>query len=166
MITAFIKPLLRFYLDLLLSLLLATSFMANVQAKSDHHDPSPTAASGVKGDSKNSNDKDIVLQKNAQSTLYLLSGWGRVEEPYVWYTVSAYFYSDQMAPNGKLFNLFSLSAAQDCKENQFFFYRVSYMFFDAKTKSLREVFFNKSKSSLIPIELDTIESRVKSIICN
>jgi hypothetical protein len=123
-------------------------------------------ASGGKVASKASNDKDIILRKNAQSTLYLLSGWGKAEEPYVWYTVSAHFNADQLAPNGKPFNLFSLSGAQDCKENHFFFYRISYMYFDVKNKSLSEVFFNKSKSSVMSIDPDTIESSVKSIICN
>jgi len=107
-----------------------------------------------------------VLRKNAQSTLYLLSGWGKTEEPFVWYTVSAHFNADQLSPNGKLFNLFSLSGALDCKENHFFFYRTSYMYFDAKTKSLNEVFFKKAKSDVISITPETIESSVKAIICN
>ena len=150
----------------LLAILLATTLISNLQAKSDHHEPGPTTVSVGKAGSKVGNDKDIVLRKNAQSTLYLLSGWGKAEEPYVWYTVSAHFNGEQLAPNGKPFNLFSLSGAQDCKENHFFFYRISYMYFDTKTKSLNEVFFNKSKSSIMPIDSDTIESSVKSIVCN
>ena len=149
-----------------LLILLSSFFIISVQAKSDHHETSSTKVVGAKGAFKAGNDKDIVLRKNAQSTLYLLSGWGKAEEPYVWYTVSAHFNEDQLAPNGKLFNLFSLSGALDCKENHFFFYRVSYMYFDAKTKVLGEVFFNKSKSSVMTINADTIESSVKSIICN
>ncbi|MBU3565264.1 hypothetical protein [Polynucleobacter sp. MWH-HuK1] len=149
-----------------LFVLLNVFFILSAQAKSDHHEASPAKAVVAKGGSKAGNDKDIVLRKNSQSTLYLLSGWGKAEEPYVWYTVSAHFNEDQLAPNGKLFNLFSLSGAQDCKENHFFFYRASYMYFDPKTKALGEVFFNKSKSSVMSINPDTIESSVKSIICN
>lgn len=150
----------------LLPILLIGCFIASAHAKSEHHESSPSKPSSGNGASKFSNDKDMVLRKNAQSTLYLLSGWGKAEEPYVWYTVSAHFNNEQLAPNGKPFNLFSLSGAQDCKENHFFFYRTSYMYFDPKTKSLGEVFFNKSKSSVMPIDPDTIESSVKSIICN
>ena len=149
-----------------LSLLLTLFVVHGASAKSDHHEPTPAKASSHKGAHKFSNDKDIVLRKNAQSTLYLLSGWGKTEGPYIWYTVSAHFNADQLSPNGKPFNLFSLSGALDCKENHFFFYRTSYMYFDAKTKSLNEVFFKKAKSDVIPISPDTIESSVKAIICN
>lgn len=145
--------------------LLIISLVASAQAKSDHQESAAAKMSAGKQVSKFSNDKDIVIRKNTESTLYLLSGWGKAEEPYVWYTVSAHFNMDHLAPNGKPFNLFSLSGAQDCKENHFFFYRVSYMYFDFKTKSLSEVFFNKSKSSVMSIDPDTIESSVKSIIC-
>lgn len=145
---------------------LIISLAASAQAKSDHQEPAAMKMSTGKQVSKFSNDKDIVIRKNAESTLYLLSGWGKTEEPYVWYTVSAHFNTDHLAPNGKPFNLFSLSGAQDCKENHFFFYRISYMYFDSKTKSLSEVFFNKSKSSVMSIDPETIESSVKSIICN
>jgi hypothetical protein len=145
---------------------LATFFIAGTQASADNSGSSPSKTSAHKGMYKANNDKDIILRKNAQSTLYLLSGWGKAEEPYVWFTVSAHFNADQQAPNGKPFNLFSLSGAQDCKENHFFFYRTSYMYFDAKTKALSEVYFKKSKSDIMPINLDTIESSVKSIICN
>lgn len=149
-----------------LGVLLALFVAYGASAKSDHHEPTPAKAGAQKGAHKLSNDKDIVLRKNAQSTLYLLSGWGKAEGPFVWYTVSAHFNAEQLSPNGKPFNLFSLSGALDCKENHFFFYRTSYMYFDAKTKSLNEVFFKKAKSDVIPISPDTIESSVKAIICN
>ena len=147
-------------------LMLALLVMHGAYSKSDHQESSPAKAGAQKGAHKYSNDKDIVLRKNAQSTLYLLSGWGKTEEPFVWYTVSAHFNADQLSPNGKSFNLFSLSGALDCKENHFFFYRTSYMYFDAKTKSLNEVFFKKAKSDVISITPETIESSVKAIICN
>ena len=149
-----------------LGLLLVLFVAHGASAKSDHHEPTPAKAGAQKGAHKLSNDKDIVLRKNAQSTLYLLSGWGKAEGPFVWYTVSAHFNAEQLSPNGKPFNLFSLSGALDCKENHFFFYRTSYMYFDAKTKSLNEVFFKKAKSDVIPISPDTIESSVKAIICS
>ena len=149
-----------------LGLLLALFIAYGASAMSDHHEPTPAKAGAQKGAHKLSNDKDIVLRKNAQSTLYLLSGWGKAEGPFVWYTVSAHFNAEQLSPNGKPFNLFSLSGALDCKENHFFFYRTSYMYFDAKTKSLNEVFFKKAKSDVILISPDTIESSVKAIICN
>jgi len=162
----FIKSRLSFFMKGLLVILLSAGLCISVQAKSDDHELAKSKISGSKAASKIRNDKDIVLRKNSQSTLYLLSGWGKAEEPYVWYTVSAHFNAEQLAPNGRPFNLFSLSGAQDCKENHFFFYRVSYMYFDPKTKSLSEVFFNKSKSSVMPINSDSIESSVKSIVCN
>ena len=162
--TMFRDSLLSYLLRLLI--LLSGFIILSAQAKSDHQEANPAKVVSTKAGTKAANEKDIVLRKNAQSTLYLLSGWGKAEEPYVWYTVSAHFNEDQLAPNGKLFNLFSLSGAQDCKENHFFFYRASYMYFDPKTKALGEVFFNKSKSSVMPINPDTIESSVKSIICN
>ncbi|WP_353432014.1 hypothetical protein [Polynucleobacter sp. MWH-UH23A] len=161
-----LKDLHRSCLPRIFWVLLTISLVASAQAKSDHQEPAATKMSTGKQGSKVNNDKDIVIRKNAESTLYLLSGWGKAEEPYVWYTVSAHFNKDHLAPNGKPFNLFSLSGAQDCKENHFFFYRASYLYFDSKTKSLNEVFFNKSKSSVMPIDPDTIESSVKSIICN
>jgi hypothetical protein len=146
--------------------LLTVCFVVGAQAKSEPPEPGLAKSGGAKGAQKSNNDKDVVLRKNRQSTVYLLSGWGKAEEPYVWYTVSAHFNTDQLAPNGKPFNLFSLSGAQDCKENHFFFYRISYMYFDAKSKALSEVFFKKSKSDILPINPETIESSVKSIICN
>ena len=72
-----------------LGLLLALFVAYGASAKSDHQEPTPAKASAQKGAHKLSNDKDIVLRKNAQSTLYLLSGWGKAEGPFVWYTVSA-----------------------------------------------------------------------------
>lgn len=118
-----------------------------------------------KGASKTDNDKDIVLAKNSESTLYLLSGWGKAEGPYIWYTVSAHFNKDQLAPDGKSFNLFSASGALDCKENASFYYRTSYMIFDAKTRSLNEVYFEKNKSNPLAIDSGSIEGDVKNIVC-
>ena len=155
-------PRIKYYLCAVLTV----CFVVGAQAKSEHPEPGPAKSGSAKGAQKLNNDKDVVLRKNGQSTVYLLSGWGKAEEPYVWYTVSAHFNADQLAPNGKPFNLFSLSGAQDCKENHFFFYRISYMYFDAKSKALSEVFFKKSKSDILPINPETIESSVKSIICN
>ena len=155
-------PWIKYYLCALLTV----CFVVGAQAKSEQPEPGPAKSGGTKGAQKSNNDKDVVLRKNGQSTVYLLSGWGKAEEPYVWYTVSTHFNTDQLAPNGKPFNLFSLSGAQDCKENHFFFYRISYMHFDAKSKALSEVFFKKSKSDIMPINPGTIESSVQSIICN
>ena len=122
-------------------------------------------AADSKAAKKASNDSDIVLSKNSETTLYLLAGWGKAEGPATWYTVSAHFNKDQIAPEGKPFNLFSASGALDCKENSFFYYRTSYLFFDAKTGSLNEVYFEKNKSKSIPIDSGSIESDVKNIIC-
>jgi hypothetical protein len=118
-----------------------------------------------RGAKKASNDSDIVLSKNAQTTLYLLAGWGKAEGPTIWYTVSAHFNKDQLAPEGKPFNLFSVSGALDCKENSYFYYRTSYLFFDAKTGSLNEVFSEKNKSNSMSIDAGSIESDVKNTIC-
>jgi hypothetical protein len=114
---------------------------------------------------KTSNDSDTVLGKNAQNTLYLLAGWGKAEGSITWYTVSAHFNKDQIAPEGKPFNLFSASGALDCKANSYFYYRTSYLFFDAKTGSLNEVYFEKNKTDSIPIDVGSIESDVKNTIC-
>jgi hypothetical protein len=122
-------------------------------------------AADPRGAKKASNDSDIVLSKNAQTTLYLLAGWGKAEGPTIWYTVSAHFNKDQIAPEGKPFNLFSASGALDCKENSFFYYRTSYLFFDAKTGSLNEVFSEKNKSNSMLIDAGSIESDVKNTIC-
>ena len=122
-------------------------------------------AADPRGAKKASNDSDIVLSKNAQTTLYLLAGWGKAEGPTIWYTVSAHFNKDQLAPEGKPFNLFSASGALDCKENSFFYYRTSYLFFDAKTGSLNEVFSEKNKSNSMPIDAGSVEGDVKNIIC-
>ena len=122
-------------------------------------------AADPRGAKKASNDSDIVLSKNAQTTLYLLAGWGKAKGPTIWYTVSAHFNKDQIAPEGKPFNLFSASGALDCKANSYFYYRTSYLFFDAKTGSLSEVYFGKNKSNSIPIDAGSIESDVKNTIC-
>ena len=114
---------------------------------------------------KSSSDSDIVLSKNAETTLYLLAGWGKAEDSTTWYTVSAHFNKDQIAPEGKPFNLFSASGALDCKANSYFYYRTSYLFFDAKTGSLNEVYFEKNKTDSIPIDVGSIESDVKNTIC-
>lgn len=136
-----------------------------VDAKSEL-DGTQAKSNNKKSAGKFTNEKDIILSKNSQATLYLLSGWGKANEPFVWYTVSAYFSGDQLAPNGKAFNLFGISGAQDCTENNFFYYRVSYMLFDAKTKNLSEVYLQKSKTNLMGIEPDSIEADVKKIICH
>lgn len=138
--------------------------MTGVQAKSDH-DGAHSKSNSKQAEGKSGNEKDIVLSKNSQATLYLLSGWGKADEPFVWYTVSAHFSGDQLAPNGKPFNLFSISGAQDCKLNNYFYYRVSYMLFDAKTRSLNEVFLQKNKTNVMDVEPDSIELLVKKIIC-
>ena len=122
-------------------------------------------AADPRGAKKASNNSDIVLSKNAETTLYLLAGWAKAEGPTTWYTVSAHFNKDQIAPEGKPFNLFSASGAMDCKENSFFYYRTSYLFFDAKTGSLNEVYFEKNKSKSMPIDSGSIEGDVKNTIC-
>jgi len=128
-------------------------------------DSSLSKAADSKGAKKGSNDSDIVLSKNAQTTLYLLAGWGKAEGSTTWYTVSAHFNKDQIAPEGKPFNLFSASGALDCKANSYFYYRTSYLFFDAKTGSLNEVYFEKNKSNSMPIDAGSVESDVKNTIC-
>ena len=128
-------------------------------------DAGQNKAAESKASSKSVNDKDVVLSKNSQSTLYLLSGWGKAEGPYMWFTVSAHFNKDQMSPDGKPFNLYSASGAVDCKENISFYYRTSYLFFDAKTQRLNEVFFEKNKSHPLPIDSGSVEADVKNIIC-
>jgi hypothetical protein len=118
-----------------------------------------------KGASKAANDSDTVLGKNSEATLYLLSGWGKTEGPYIWYTVSTHLNKDQLAPDGKTFNLFSASGALDCKENTSFYYRTSYMFFDVKAGALNEIYFEKNKSNPMLIDSGSIESDVKNIVC-
>jgi hypothetical protein len=126
---------------------------------------SATKAAQSKDTKKASNESDTVLSKNAQATLYLLAGWGKAEGSTIWYTVSAHFNKDQVAPEGKPFNLFSASGAMDCKANSYFYYRTSYLFFNAKTGSLNEVYFEKNKSNSIPIDSGSIEDDVKNTIC-
>ena len=66
------------------------SFVGGVSAKAPA-DTGHAKTSESKGVSKSANDKDIVLGKNSENTLYLLAGWGKAEGPYIWYTVSARF---------------------------------------------------------------------------
>jgi hypothetical protein len=153
------RPLLSFGIACVLVVL-----TCEVPAKSDHESGHSKPAES-KAASKAGNDKDVVLSKNTETTLYLLSGWGKAEGPYIWYTVSAHFNKDQISPEGKPFNLFSASGALDCKENTSFYYRTSYMFFDAKTGALNEVFFEKNKSNPLPIDSGSIEGDVKNIVC-
>jgi hypothetical protein len=136
----------------------------DVHAKSEQYGTYAKSNSKKTG-GKSSNEKDILISKNTQATLYLLSGWRRANEPFVWYTVSAFFNSDQLAPNGKPFNLFGISGAQDCAENNFFYYQVTYMLFDAKTKKLSEVYMQKNKTNLMGVEPNSIEADVNKIIC-
>jgi hypothetical protein len=128
-------------------------------------DTGNSKTSESKGASKSANDKDMVLSKNSEATLYLLAGWGKAEGPYIWYTVSTHLNKDQLAPDGKTFNLFSASGALDCKENTSFYYRTSYMFFDTKAGALNEVYFEKNKSNPMLIDSGSIESDVKNIVC-
>ena len=153
------KPVFRFSVACIL-LILACGADAKPPLESNM-----SKAADPRGAKKASNDSDIVLSKNAQTTLYLLAGWGKAEGPTIWYTVSAHFNKDQIAPEGKPFNLFSVSGALDCKENSYFYYRTSYLFFDAKTGSLNEVFSEKNKSNSMPIDAGSIESDVKNTIC-
>jgi len=118
-----------------------------------------------KGASKAANEKDMVLGKNSEATLYLLAGWGKTEGPFTWYTVSTHFNKDHLAPDGKTFNLFSASGALDCKENTSFYYRTSYLFFDPKAGKLNEVSFEKNKSNPMLMDSGSIESDVKNIVC-
>ena len=140
------------------------SFVGGAYAKAPA-DTGHAKTSESKGASKSANDKDIVLGKNSENTLYLLAGWGKAEGPYIWYTVSAHFNKDQLAPDGKSFNLFSASGALDCKENTSFCYSTSYMYFDAKTVALNEVSFEKNKSNPLVIDSGSIEGDVKNIVC-
>lgn len=128
-------------------------------------DAGHSKSSESKAVGKLANDKDVVLGKNSEATLYLLAGWGKTEGSYTWYTVSTHLNKDQLAPDGKSFNLFSASGALDCKENTSFYYRTSYMFFDAKTGALKEVFFEKNKSNPVLIDPVSIEGDVKNIVC-
>ena len=111
------------------------------------------------------NDKDLILAKNTLTTQYLLSGWGKVDGPYTWFTVSTHFNNDQISPSGKLFNLVSASGAMDCDAKSYFYYRMSYLFFDAKSKTLAEVYSEKSKSEVMAIDASTLESSVQGVVC-
>jgi hypothetical protein len=139
--------------------------IADVHAKSEQHG-TYAKSNSKKAGGKSANEKDILIRKNSQSTVYLLSGWRRSNEPFVWYTISAYFSGDQLAPNGKAFNLFGVSGAQDCTENNFFYYQVSYMFFDENTKKLSQVYLHKNKTNLMGIEPNSIETDINRIICH
>jgi len=148
-----------------LSLVCIFIFLAGgAYAKAPQDTGSPKTAES-KDASKATNDKDMVLSKNSEATLYLLAGWGKTEGPFIWYTVSTHLNKDQLAPDGKSFNLFSASGALDCKENTSFYYRTSYMFFNAKAGALKEVYFEKNKSNPMLIDSGSIESDVKSIVC-
>jgi hypothetical protein len=151
-------------LNFLLFACIFISLVGSTYAKAPPDAGNPKTAQS-KGASKAANDKDIVLSKNSEATLYLLAGWGKTEGPFIWYTVSSHFNKDQLAPDGKAFNLFSASGALDCKENTSFYYRTSYMFFDAKAGALNEVYFEKNKSNPMLIDSGSIESDVKNIVC-
>ena len=148
-----------------ISFLLLLVWMTLCSAKSSH-EPQSLKSNLEKAEAKSANDKDIVLSKNTQSTLYLLSGWGKADGPYIWFTISASFNENHAAPNSQKFNLFSVSGAIDCKDNSTFYYLVSYMLFDPKTKRLGEVYSEKNKSNVMKIESGTTEHDVKKIICN
>jgi hypothetical protein len=148
-----------------ISFLVMSSWVTIVPAKSAQ-EPQSLKSNLQKSEPKPANDKDTILSKNTQSTLYLLSGWGKAEGPYVWFTVSAHFNENQIAPNSQTFNLFSASGALDCKDNSTFYYLISYMYFDAKTKKLSEIFSEKNKSNVMKIEPTTTEADIKKIVCN
>ena len=148
-----------------ISFLLLLVWMTLCSAKSSH-EPQSLKSNLEKAEAKSANDKDIVLSKNTQSTLYLLSGWGKADGPYIWFTISASFNENHAAPNSQIFNLFSVSGAIDCKDNSTFYYLVSYMLFDPKTKRLGEVYSEKNKSNVMKIESGTTEHDVKKIVCN
>jgi hypothetical protein len=147
-----------------LFLLLMIGLVSFARSESDHNKKeSKSSLESIVGSPDNL--KDIVINKTPQSTLYLLSGWEKKDEPYVWFTVSAHFSEDQLAPNNQRFNLFSASGAQDCRENKYFYYRASYMHHDTSTKDLKEIFLKKNKSELIDINPAAIEGYIKKIIC-
>ena len=148
-----------------ISLLLLSCWVTVAPAKSTQ-EPQSLKSNLAKSEPKLANDKDSILSKNTQSTLYLLSGWGKAEGPYVWFTVSAHFNENQITPNNKTFNLFSASGALDCKDSSTFYYLISYMYFDAKTKNLNEIYSEKNKSNVMKIESSTIESDIQKIVCN
>jgi len=150
-----------------MSFLLLSFWVTILPAKSAQESQPQSLKSNLqKSEPKVANDKDAILSKNTQSTLYLLSGWGKAEGPYVWFTVSAHFNENQIAPNSQTFNLFSASGALDCKDNSTFYYLISYMYFDAKTKKLNEIYSEKNKSNVMKIEPTTTESDIKKIVCN
>jgi hypothetical protein len=103
-----------------MSFLFLSFWITIVPAKSPQ-EPQSLKSNLQKSEPKVANDKDAILSKNTQSTLYLLSGWGKAEGPYVWFTVSAHFNENQIAPNSQTFNLFSASGALDCNDNSTFY---------------------------------------------
>ena len=145
---------------------LITSFWVTIVPAKSSQELQSLKSNLQKSEPKLANDKDVILSKNTQSTLYLLSGWGKAEGPYVWFTVSAHFNENQIAPNSQTFNLFSASGALDCKDNSTFYYLISYMYFDVKTKKLNEIYSEKNKSNVMKIEPNTTESDIKKIVCN
>jgi hypothetical protein len=152
-------------MKIVISFLIMSFWVTIVPAKSPQESQS-LKSNLQKSEPKLANDKDTILSKNTQSTLYLLSGWGKAEGPYVWFTVSVHFNENQTAPNSQTFNLFSASGAIDCKDNSTFYYLISYMYFDAKTKKLNEIYSEKNKSNVMKIEPTTTESDIKKIVCN
>ena len=63
-----------------ISFLLLSLWVTIVPAKSSQ-EPQSLKSNLQKPEPKAANDKDIILSKNTQSTLYLLSGWGKAEGP-------------------------------------------------------------------------------------
>ena len=152
-----------FFLAMLLQAGFAQASSSPEQSHSAKEKPSHSVAAGKAHAA--ANDKDLVLAKNSLTTQYLLAGWGKVDGPYTWFTVSTYFNSEQISPSGKLFNLVSASGAMDCNAKSYFYYKMSYLFFDAKSKTLSEVYSEKSKSEVMGIDAPTLESSVQGVVC-
>jgi len=150
-----------------MAVLLQTGFaQANSSPEQSHPVKEKSSHSAAAGNAHAAaNDKDLILAKNTLTTQYLLSGWGKVDGPYIWFTVSTHFNNEQISPSGKLFNLVSASGAMDCDAKSYFYYRMSYLFFDAKSKVLAEVYSEKSKSEVMAIEAPTLESSVQGVVC-
>ena len=150
-----------------MAVLLQTGFArANSSPEQSHPVKEKSSHSAAAGNTHAAaNDKDLILAKNTLTTQYLLSGWGKVDGPYTWFTVSTYFNNEQISPSGKLFNLVSASGAMDCDAKSYFYYRMSYLFFDAKSKILAEVYSEKSKSEVMAIDAPTLESSVQAVVC-
>ena len=150
-----------------MAVLLQTGFArANSSPEQSHPVKEKSSHSAAAGNTHAAaNDKDLILAKNTLTTQYLLSGWGKVDGPYTWFTVSTYFNNEQISPSGKLFNLVSASGAMDCDAKSYFYYRMSYLIFDAKSKILAEVYSEKSKSEVMAIDAPTLESSVQAVVC-